>query len=160
MTQEELRKEFTALYNQMANSHEVSFMRTFGNVHKEMMDWMIANKPDLAQEWLDKLASIKWKNYLTPKEAEKIVSSMNPKAPWSREVWKQAMEQAGYDLEFEPCYNRCALWVTMNMIMSDSSETLTKYVDGENIFSIVYDLAVDKLTDKDMAFNIRHYFNL
>ncbi|MBQ7539781.1 MAG: hypothetical protein IJT13_01500 [Bacteroidaceae bacterium] len=143
----------------MASSKNVAFMHTFGQVHKEMMEWMIANKPTEAQEWLDKLASIKWKNYLTPKEAEKIVAGMNPKAPWSRDAWRQAMEQAGFELEMEPYYNRCALWVTMNMIMSDSSETLAKYVDNGNLFSLVHDLAVDKLTDKDMAFNIRRYFN-
>jgi len=160
MTTEEMKKEFYALYNMMANSNDVSFMRIFGNVHKEMMDWMIANKPDIAQEMIDKLESIRWKNYLTPKEAEKIVSGMNPKAPWSREQWKQTMEQNGYDLEREPCYNRCALYTTMNMIMSDSSETLSRYVDGSDLFKVVYELAVDKLTDKDAKFNIRAYFHV
>jgi len=155
-----MKKEFYALYNMMANSNDVSFMRIFGNVHKEMMDWMIANKPDIAQEMIDKLESIRWKNYLTPKEAEKIVSGMNPKAPWSREQWKQTMEQNGYDLEREPCYNRCALYTTMNMIMSDSSETLSRYVDGSDLFKVVYELAVDKLTDKDAKFNIRAYFHV
>lgn len=160
MTQEEMKKEFTALYNMMASSQEVAFMRTFGNVHKEMMDWFIANKPEVAQEWIEKLESIRWKNYLTPKEAEKIVAGMNPKAPWSREQWKQAMEQYGYELECEPYYNRCALWVTMNMLMSDSSETMSKYVDAESLFKLVHDLAVDKLMDKDKVFNIRRYFNV
>ena len=79
----------------MAMSHDVENMRTFGNVHKEMMEWMIQNKPDLAQEWIGKLESIKWCNYLTPKEAEKIVSEMVPKAPWSREAWKNAMQSLG-----------------------------------------------------------------
>lgn len=160
MTAEEMREEFYALYNMMANSHKVEFMHTFGQVHKEMMEWMIANKPAEAQEWLEKLASIRWKNYLTPKEAEKIVSAMNPKAPWTREQWRQAMEQQELELEEEPCYNRCALWVTMNMIMSDSSDTLSRYVEEENHFNMVYDLAVDKLTDKDRRFNIRNYFSL
>ena len=85
MTAEEMRQEFGSLYQMMANSQEVAYMRTFGNVHKEMMEWFIQNKPDLAQEWIWKLEPIKWKNYLTPKEAETIVSNMNPKAPWSRE---------------------------------------------------------------------------
>lgn len=160
MTADEMKKEFESLYNLMANSHEVAYMRTFGNVHKEMMEWMIANKPDLAQEWIWKLEAIKWKNYLTPKEAESIVANMNPRAPWSRDQWKSAMAQHGFDLEKEPCYNSCALWVTMNMIMSDSSETLSKYVDSDNMFKAVYDLAVDKLTDKDSMFDIRRYFHL
>ena len=79
-----MKKEFQALYNMMANSNKVENMHTFGNVHKEMMHWFIQNKPELAQEWLDKLESIKWKNYLSPKEAEKIVAGMNPKAPCVR----------------------------------------------------------------------------
>ena len=155
-----MRKEFYDLYNMMSNSQKVENMRIFGNVHKEMMEWFIQNKPEAAEEWLTKLESIKWKNYLTPKEAERIVASMNPKAPWSRDQWKQAMEQSSYEMSKEWCYNSCALWVTMNMIMSDSSATLEKYVDDDNIFSIVYDLAVDKLTDSDANFSIRKYFNV
>jgi hypothetical protein len=160
MNQEEMRNEFYSLYDMMANSNKVENMRTFGNVHKEMMDWFIANKPELAQEWLDKLESIKWKNYLSPKEAEKIVAGMNPAAPWNREQWRGAMGKHGYSLDKEPYYNRCALWTTMNMIMSDSGNTLKKYVDDANLFKAVYDLAIDKLEDKDSVFNIRHYFSL
>lgn len=160
MNQEEMKKEFISLYNVMANSKDVSYMRIFGNVHKEMMYWMIANKPELALDWLEKLKSIKWKNYLTPKEADIIISKMEPKAPWTREQWQSAMEQHEFDTEYEPCYNSCALYVTMNMIMSDSSETLTKYVEGDSLFDLVYDLAVDKLTDEDGNFQIRNYFKV
>lgn len=160
MTPEEMKQEFNALYNMMANSNNVAYMHVFGNVHKEMMEWMIANKPNEAHEWLEKLESIKWDNYLTPKEAEKIVSEMKPAAPWTREQWLNVMKQKGYDTEDEPYYNRCALWTTMNMIMSDSSETLGKYVNNDNLFSVVYDLAVDKLCDEDGKFSIRKYFGL
>lgn len=160
MTQEEMRNEFYALYEMMADSNNVAYMRIFGDVHKEMMDWFIQNKPELAHEWVYKLESIRWRNYLTPREAEKIVSGMEPKAPWSKEQWKSAMEQHGLPLEKEPFYNRCAMWVTMNMIMSDSSETLGKFVDEENMFHLVHDLAVDKLTDKDGVFNVKRYFGM
>lgn len=155
-----MRTEFNSLYNLMAGSENVAFMHTFGEVHKEMMEWMIQNRPTEAQAWIEKLESIRWKNYLTQKEAETIVANMEPKAPWTREQWKAAMAQHGYELEQEPCYNSCALWVTMSMIMSDSSATLTKYVSGDNLFKAVHDLAVDKLKDKDGVFNIRTYFGL
>lgn len=155
-----MKQEFSALYNLMAGQQNVAFMHIFGQVHKEMMDWFIANKPELAQEWLDKLESIRWKNYLTKTEAEKIVASMEPKAPWSRDQWKQAMTEHGFDMEHEPCYNRCALYATMNMLMSDSGDTLAKYVEKDNLFKAVHDLAVDKLTDKDGVFSIRAYFGL
>ena len=160
MTPDEMRKEFYALYNMMANSTNVNYMHVFGQVHKEMMEWMIQNKATEAQEWLSKLESIKWNNYLTPKEAEKIVSEMKPAAPWSREKWRDAMTQHSYKMEEEPCYNTCALWVTRNMIMSDSSETLGKYISGDKLFSAVHDLAIDKLCAADKKFSIRHYFSL
>ena len=88
------------------------------------------------------------------------MDGMVPKAPWSRDQWKQAMEQHELDLVHEPCYNSCALWVTMEMVMSDSSDTLKKYVAEEDMFKAVYDLAVDKLTDKDGKFMVRKYFGL
>lgn len=160
MNQEEMKNEFNALYNMMANSNKVEYMHIFGMVHKEMMDWFIENDPELAMEWISKLESIKWKNYLTPKEAEHIVSKMMPKAPWSRDQWNAAMEQYGYKTEHEPYYNPCALYVVMNMIMSDSSETIGKYVDSGKLFNVVYDLAVDKLTDKDNVFSVRKYFSV
>lgn len=155
-----MKKEFNALYNMMAGSDKVENMHVFGQVHKEMMEWMIANKPELAQEWLDKLESIKWKNYLTPKEADVIVAKMDPKAPWGRDQWKAAMDQHGFVLDEEPYYNRCALFAVMNMIMSDSGETLKKYVEGDKLFDAVHSLAVDKLKDRDGRFSVRGYFNL
>lgn len=160
MTSQELKKGYYDRYSYMANSQDPKNMRAFGKVMTEMFEWMADNKPEAAQEWLDKLEAIKWKNYLTQKEADSIVSSMEPKAPWSREQWKSAMESYGFDFDKWPCYNRCALYATMNMIMSDSSETLNKYVEHDNLFKAVYDLAVDKLTDEDGKFQIRNYFGV
>jgi hypothetical protein len=97
-TAEEMKQEFAALYDMMAGQQNVKYMRTFGNVHKEMMDWMIQNKPELAQEWIDKLESIRWHQYLTTKEAQKIIDGMDPKAPWLRDAWKTTMEQMGLPL--------------------------------------------------------------
>ena len=155
-----MKEKYWSLYNYMANSKRTEYMMTFGRVMTQMMDDMIPSMPARAEEYIDRLESIKWKNYLTPKEADAIVMKMEPKAPWTREQWKQAMEQHGFELEKWPCYNRCAMWVTMNMIMSDSSQTLSHYVDGASMFKVVHDLATDKLEDPDKVFNIRHYFGV
>ena len=155
-----MRKEYYALYNLMANSNNVAYMHVFGQVQKEVMEWAIENKPELAQDWLNKLESIKWRNYLTPSESQKIVDNMEPQAPWTKDEWRDAMEQQGYSLDDEPYYNPCALYVTMCMIMSDSGKTIKKYVDEENIFSFVHELAVDKLKDEDEVFSIRRYFSV
>ena len=135
-------------------------MKAFGTVMNEMMDWMIVNKPAEAEEWIDKLGAIKWKNYVTPKEADAIVAKMEPEAPWKRDQWKGAMEKHSFVMEEEPYYNSCALYVTMNMIMSDSSATIAEYVDAENTFRFVHALAINKLKDKDSRFCIRKYFDL
>ena len=168
MTAEEMKKEFYELYDMMAMSHDVENMRTFGNVHKEMMEWMIQNKPDLAQEWIGKLESIKWCNYLTPKEAEKIVSEMVPRAPWSREVWKNAMQSLGLPMEEEPYYNSCALWVVMNQVYTDHAQTIAdnilkkplNTIPAEEIVPVIHALALDLLKDKDKVYCIRKYFSV
>ena len=163
-----MRQEFYDLYNMMANSHKVEYMHTFGQVHKEMMEWMIANKPTEAQEWIEKLESIKWCNYLTPKEAEKIVSSMIPKAPWSRDVWKQAMTQLGLPIEEMPYYNECALWTVMNQVYTDHAQTIADNIikrplsdiPAEELVPGIRALALDLLKDKDSVYCVRTYFSL
>ena len=155
-----MKNEFNELYELMASSNDVANMRTFGDAHKEMMEWFIANHPDLAEKWIEKLSAVKWINYLTPQEAERIVKGMEPAAPWNREQWRQAMEGKGYDLSDEPYYNPCALWTVMDMIMSDSGETISRYVAADKVFDFVYELAVDKLTDEDEVFSVRKYFSV
>lgn len=166
-TPEQMKEQFNELYTLMANSNNVEFMRTFGNVHKEMMNWFINNKPEAAEEWLCKLESIKWHNYLTPKEAERIVAAMKPEAPWKRDVWKQTMDSLGIVTEEAPYYNSCALWTTMNMVYSDSAHSIADIIGkplaeipAEQMVKAVHSLAIDKLKDVDHRFNIRTYFGL
>jgi hypothetical protein len=156
----ELKAKYTQLYDLMAGGSEVKHMKVFGRVMTSMMDWMIENKPAEAEEFICQLESIKWKNFLTTKEADRIVSGMTPPAPWTNDKWLAAMQRHGLAIEHVPAYNRCALYVAMCMIMSDSGETLQKYVEQEKLFDSVHDLAVDKLTDKDGVFNIRTYFGV
>ena len=160
MTTEELKQQYTELYEHMAVSRKPEYMKAFGKVMTEMFDWFSVNKREAAEEWLMKLESIKWDNYLTPAEAEKIVAGMKPKAPWGMDAWKAEMEAHGLQMEDAPCYNKCALYATMNMVMSDSADTLKKYVNDENMFDAVFDLAIDKLDDTDKKFNVRKYFGV
>lgn len=162
-----MRKEFHALYDMMASSGNINYMRTFGAVHKEMMEWMIQNKPEQAEEYLNKLESIRWRNYLTQKEAEKIVAAMQPRAPWNREQWRQAMDTLGLTKEYEPYYNSCALWVTMNKVYSNSSETIARImgmevdeVPSDKMVKAAYSLALDDLCDTDSKVSIRHAYGL
>lgn len=162
MTATELKNKYTALYEYMAVSNEPKYMKLFGEVMNEMMYWMIENKTEAAQELISKLCAIKWHNYLTQKEADAVVASMKPQAPWNRSVWVNAMDSFSLVKEEEPYYNSCALFATMNMIYSDSSETIAKImgkslsdVPAEHMVKAVYALAIDKLKDKDKVFSIR-----
>lgn len=166
MTTGQMTQEFEVLYNLMANSNKVEYMRIFGQVHREMMDWMIANRPAEAEEWLCKLESIKWKQYLTPKEAEKIIAGMDPKAPWTRDVWKNTMESFGLPKEESPYYNSCALWVEMNKIYSDFGDEIAALLNkplspnDKDIITACYKMALKNLKDKDGVYEIRSYFKV
>lgn len=160
MNTQDLKTRFEALYDYMAQSKDPENMKKFGQVMKRMMDWTIQNKSDAAAEWIDELESVRWDNYLTPREAEHIVSGMNPQRPWSRDQWKVLMDQHGFALEDEPYYNRCALYVTMSMIYSDSADTLKRYANGNDLLEVIHALALDKLKDRDGVFSVRSYFGL
>lgn len=74
-----MKDRYTGLYDFMAQSRDPKNMKAFGCVMNEMMDYLVANKPDVAEEMIDKLEAIKWHQYLTPKEAEKIIAGMGRK---------------------------------------------------------------------------------
>ena len=159
-----MKERYMSLYDYMAQSRNPKNMKVFGAVMTQMMDVMLQKMPDTAEDMIDKLESIKWRQYLTPKEAEKIVLGMDPKAPWSREVWRNAMESFGLPLEEMPAYNRCALWVEMNKIYSDFGEEIAALLgkplspSDKGIISACYKMALKNLKDKDGVYNIRKYF--
>ena len=161
-----MKKKFSELYNLMATSDDVAYMHTFGNVHREMMDWMIANKPEVADEMLQKLEAIRWHQYLTPKEADAILAKMDPKAPWTRDQWKTAMSDFGLPLEEQPCYNRCALFVEMSKMYSDFGDEIAALLNkplaptDKDIIAACYKMAMKTLKDKDGVYDIRRYFGL
>ena len=165
-TAQELKERYDSLYDYMANSKDPKNMKAFGCVMTEMMDVMIQKMPETAEEMIDQLESIKWKQYLTPKEAEKIISGMDPKAPWTNEVWESAMESFGLPLEEAPYYNSCALWTEMNKIYSDFGDEIASLLgkplspNDKDIISACYKMALKNLKDKDHVYNIRSYFGL
>lgn len=150
MNKKEMTEKFQELFSNMASGDNVGKMKLFGRVMGDMMQELIETHPEKAEEYLERLEAVKWKNYLTQKEAEQMVAEMEPAAPWSREQWMTAMKQHGYELEKWPCYNSCALWTEMNMLMSESSKTISKYVQSSDQFKVVHDLAVDKLAHRHM----------
>lgn len=167
MEQKEMMETFNRLYNHMANSNEPRYMHIFGETMKCMMKDMISMKPELGQEYLDKLKAIEWSNYLTKKETMAIVGEMTPKGKWDFSTWEKEITE--YDLckEEKTCYNKYALFATMNMIYSDSFKSISviagkkpEEMTDEEIFLDIHMLAIDKLKDSDGVFDIRDYFKL
>lgn len=166
MNAQELKDRYIGLYDYMATSREPKNMMIFGGVMTQMMDVMIQKMPDVAEEMVDKLESIKWQQYLTPKEAEKIVAGMDPKAPWSRDQWKGAMESFGLPLEDAPFYNKCALYTEMSKMYSDFGDEIAALLGkplsptDPDIISACYKMALKTLKDKDGIYHIRRYFGM
>jgi hypothetical protein len=167
-TAEEMKEQYTTLYDYMAASREPKNMKAFGRVMTEMMEWLVANKPEVAEEMIQKLEAIRWRQYLTRKEAENIVARMKPDAPWKHDVWLSAMEKLSIPTEEQPYYNGCALWCEMNKQYSDHGETLAEKVwkkplstiPSEDIVPVMHSLATDLLKDRDDRYDIRAYFGL
>ena len=164
MTKQEMIDKFDSLYNYMASSNNVRYMKTFGYVHKEMMKWMIENKTELAEEYINVLCSIKWRQYLTQQEAEGIVRSMVPAAPWDYPTWERAMEALHLESEREYVFNRYAMWVAMNQIYTDFGDDIAKVmgmqlseIPADKLVPIVHSMAVSLLTDQDGKYEIRKY---
>lgn len=165
MTQEELKKKFDSLYSYMAASNETKYMMLFGSVMEEMEDWFIANKPEMAEAWIEKLCAIKWEQYLTKQEATNIVMAMQPKAPWTWEVWFDAMNKFGLEKEREYVFNKYALWVVMSQVYTDFGQTLAKAlgtplneIPADKLLPIIHEMALDLLMDKDGIYQVREYF--
>ena len=166
METKEIKQEFERLYNIMANSNEPKYMHVFGETMKEMMSELIGIKPELAQEYIERLCAIKWFNYLTSKEAMSIVTNMEPSAMWDMSSWQHAMAEQELPIEESPYYNAYALFVVMNQVVSDHGESIAFIKGADSVREIASDeltvyanrIAVDLLKDKDGVYDVREYF--
>ena len=166
MEQKEFIKEFDELYRIMATSNTPKFMHIFGATMREMMCDIVELKPTLAEEYLSQLCAIKWHNYLTKKEADKIIEKMNPQATWDKQTWLDAMGKFSLPMGEKPFYNDYALYIAMNQVVSDHGETIAKIAGKKSIQEIeptelvkyAYNMAIDLLKDKDGVYDIREYF--
>ena len=166
MTKQEMTDKFGMLYGRMATSNDPKQMHTFGEVMKRMMAWFIEYKPEVAEEFVEELCSIKWRQYLTRNEATDIVRDMVPTAPWDYSTWEKAMEGLHLEMERESVFNRYALWVAMNQIYTDFGESIARMmgepltkIKAETLVPFVHDMAVSLLTDPDGKYCIREYFH-
>ena len=166
MDKQELKDKFKHLYDYMSVSNEPKYMMLFGEVMCEMMDMTIESHTSLAEELVDKLESICWQQYLSKAEATKIVSAMEPKAPWSYDQWLKAMQDLGLEYRRDKVFNCYALWTTMCMVYSDDGKTIASLMgidynnaaSNQEFIKAVHQFAMNKLQDVDLRFDVRKYF--
>lgn len=162
MTQQEMKDKFESLYGYMAASNEPRYMKLFGEVMQEMMDWMIKNQSAAAEQWIETLCAIKWEQYLTKSEALSVFNALNPKGAWTLDVWRKAMEDLGLETEREYVFNCYSLWLEMNAIHSDNGAVVAELlgieptdVTNAKYIKTIHRMAMNVLTDADGFFDIR-----
>lgn len=163
---EEVIKKYDALYEEMASSRDPARMVAFGDAEKWIFHQLAHKHPEVAQKWVDRLEASKWYNYLSEEEAKHILASFMEKHgnveeqryEWEYETLKQAVISIGGTVSEPPYYNCYALWVTMNMLYSDHSETVSAFIQPMNRIKFFYKMAEDKLKDVDRPHFVREYF--
>lgn len=168
MTAEERYQQFLSRYEAAINSGD---MTRLGEMVQRVMRWLSAYEPDIAAQAIaildGKSNKQECRNYLSGHEASEIVRQMDPQPQWSPRQVLDMLRSAGYATDEPPYFNDYALAATMCMILSDSGQTLQRIIGSpshpatnEELLASVYQLAIDKLKDKDGKFNIRKYFDL
>lgn len=170
MNKEQMEQQFLSRYDQIVQSGDTRQMERLGVMVKRVMRWMSVNEPGLAAQAiaiLDGEDIQQCHNYLSGHEASEIVRQMEPQSQWSLRQVLDMLKNAGYATDEPPYFNNYALATTMCMILSDSGQTLQRIIGSpshpatnEELLASVYQLAIDKLKDKDGKFNIRKYFDL
>ena len=170
MNKEERYQQFLDRYEGIIRGGITGEMEQLGDMVKRVMKWLINYEPEIATAAiaiLDGEQGQGCRNYLSAREADEIVSKMDPEPQWSLHHVLDMLRSAGYATEESPYFNNYALATTMCMILSDSGETLKEELGSDirpakadEILRLVYKLAIDKLKDKDGKFNIRKYFDL
>lgn len=164
MEKDEMKREFLEKYEEIICSNDERKMEVLGAMVKRVMNWLIENEPEKAQDCIDMLERAGYRNYLSEHEARSIVVRMNPEPQWSFEMLTDTVNRMGGKLEEMPYYNKWALLTDMCKIKSDHGETLREaLMVGNNdlqLVELVYKMAVNELKDPDGVYDIRKYFDL
>ena len=162
---EEMQSRFEELVAKITASKDPDKMRILMYADAWGFKQMAAMQPKMAQKWLDKIEASEWHNYLSPEEAELVVSGFvnqnGTKGPkWPMPQFEAAVTAFGGQMQDAPYYNKYALWVTANLIFSDHATSLSEVVSEADMPKVVYKMAVEKLKDPDRTRFVRPYFGL
>lgn len=159
---------FSGLLTDTIEERDDESMRVAEQMFKKAFQMLIELDADKAQNFMECFEGmLKYYNYLTEHEAlkivEKFVNQNGTKGPkWSPEEFFQAVQAFEGDCEYEPHYNKWALYVTANKFASDQDSVIKKWTGDDKLryAEACYDLSVTQLEDKDRLNWVRWYFDM
>ena len=173
MNLEEMKSRYQYLYDLMASSKDPAKMMVFGKAEHHMFDKLATTNPQMAKEWLERLESVSWNNYLTETQSEKLASKLVNQdgtigPHWPMDIFFNVVPKLEGKLDDEPYYNRYALWLVANAHYSDFARStaedmgynLPEEVPGERMALSMYRKAVESLTDVDRVHYIADYYHI
>lgn len=173
MKMEDLIKKYDELYNNMAMSKDVKRMRAFGEAEMWAYHQVAEHHPEVAKEWLERIKSNMWNNYLSEEQARELAAkivnqdgSMGPK--WTMDMFTTAVIKLGGKMEDEPYYNRWALWLVANAHYSDFAKSTAEDMGYRSVIDVpsermalsMYRKAVESLKDIDRPHYIKNYYHV
>ena len=169
MNKDEIIHKFDVLLDETIEEGDKESMEVSRSMFKKAVCLLTALDSKKAEEFIECFeGTLKYYNYLTEGEAEKLSSSFlnqdgSRGAKWDDpDDFFAMVEEAGGKLECEPHYNKWALYITANKFASDQHSAIVKWVgnDKEKYLEACYDLAVTQLEDKDKLSWVRWYFGI
>lgn len=169
MSKDEIFHKFNNLLDEVVEDNDKENLDVSYTMFKKAVCMLASLDPKQAGEFVDCFeGTLKYYNYLTESEAEKIVNSFvnqdgshGPKWDDPDELFIM-VEKVDGKIETEPYYNKWALYVTMNKFASDQHSVILKWVgnDTAKYLEACYELAVTQLEDKDKPNWVRWYFGV
>lgn len=169
MNKDEILNRFNSLLDEVVEDNDKESLDVSYAMFKKAICMLASLDSKQAGEFIDCYeGTLKYYNYLTESEAEKIVNSFinqdgsrGPKWDDPDELFIMIGDIKG-DVEAEPHYNKWALYVTINKFASDQHSVIIKWVgnDTAKYLEACYELAVTQLEDKDKLNWVRWYFSV
>lgn len=140
-------------------------MEVLGCAYKDMVKALGEVDPRRLEAIAEKTDGvIRYNNYLSEQESRNAVASMvayddRRGGRWSPNDVFQVASGAGIEVDYQPCYNRWALYATACKMSSDHGGVVSKWTANENEYArTCIELAVSQLMDKDRERWVRWYF--
>ena len=169
MSKEEILRKFNCLLDETVDEGDKENLDISNAMFKKAVCLLASLDEKQANEFVDCFeGTLKYYNYLTESEAGKIVGAFVNQdgtrgARWDDpEEFFMLIERIGGKIEYEPHYNKWALYVTANKFSSDQRSVILKWVgdNKEKYLEACYELAVSQLEDKDRLNWVRWYFGV